>query len=293
MQYSTLATVFAGTFALAAVSASAQTLVDFGGDMVGANLQFQSEISNAQTEATLDRDFNGDGNKTGRVVFRALDLDTPWLANSGSYTGPSFYGGMTAWTATTSGGTFRMRASSVINDASGDYLRPVIDLGEHNGDRASAALVLFSVANGQFAAGDSLTHAQGSNAAFANVHRFVVRANNQFYLSQTSASGSLGTIDPSAVNWALYNVTHGSDNLLVPGSAGVSGELNFTVAGSSLSGIDFIGIVGVNSLSGSGTATTAPSIGTFTYTAVPEPGAYALLAGMLGLTCVMVRRRRS
>jgi hypothetical protein len=49
---------------------------------------------------------------------------------------------------------------------------------------------------------------------------------------------------------------------------------------------------GVNaSLTGTGTPSFAGSLGTGTVVNVPEPSAYALLGGLLALTCVMLRRR--
>lgn len=280
------------------ISSGQVTLVHFGGDMVSSNVQFQSELSTAQTEAALDRDFNGDGNKDGRVIFRALDLNTPWLASSGSYSGPSFYGGVTIFSETLTG-TFRVRASSVINNTNGDYLRPISDMGaQGTADdpilRAGAMVFLFQIdtpGGGKFSTGDSLTHGQGSGGSvFNSTHRFVVRSNGQFYISET-VGGTLGTIDPSTINWAQYDIGQGEQNMLVPGSAGVSGSLTFDTIGSTLDQIDFIGVVGINTGNSPSTPTWAPSIGTFTYTAIPEPSTYAGIAGLLMLAAALIRRR--
>lgn len=271
--------------------ASGQVLVNFGGDMVTASQTFQSAITTSQTETSLNRDFNGDGTQSGRVITRALNLTTPWLATSANYTGPAFYGGATLFSSTTSGGTFQLATSNVIQNAAGDYLRPVSNLGESAATfRASATLFLFAVNAAKFRTGDSLTHTVGFADSFNNIGRFVVRANGTFYVSSTNGLTSLGTIDPSAINWGLYTNPEGnaisnlSDNLLLRGSSGTVGGLPaFNVLGSTLSNIDYIGFLGVNSVTTGGTANTTPSIGTFNYTAVPEPSSLLLLLGGLGV----------
>jgi hypothetical protein len=275
-------------------------VIDFGGDMVSANQQFQAQNSTATLESTGPVDFNGDGFTTGRFISRALDLNTPWLATSANYTGPSFFGGISIWDASPSGGTFRINNMSVIHNVAGDYLRPTLSTGDSTTIRASAILFLFEVPNGQFQTGDALTHLQSGasgTGSFSNRGRFVVRSNGEFYVSETNAAGDLGTIDPSAVNWAVFRdvdgnvITQGSTNLLLPGSTSVGGSLNFNVAGSTLDSIDFLGYIGTNTAGAGSTATSVPSIGTFTYVAIPEPSTLVLVS-VVGLASLGFLRRK-
>jgi MYXO-CTERM domain-containing protein len=292
-RFLTLCAAVAGIGAGATAAEAAQVTVSFGGNMVATSVQYQADVTTTATESALGADFNGDGDTTDHVIRRALDLSTPWLATSASYTGPSLYGGFTA--VSSSADLLKFSAGNVIENGSADYLRPVVN-NLVSTSPASAVLFLFKVASpgpGQyteFTAGDALSWGGGAVGNNRNNTRLLVQADGDFYVSASTNTSSI-SVDPSVENWALWDIENGDANLLVPGTMNATGlgSLNYNVLGSTLKNIGFVGMVGYNNHST--TAASAPSMGTFSaaITVVPEPAALSLLA----LAAVpMMRRRR-
>lgn len=113
-----------------------------------------------------------------------------------------------------------------------------------------------------------------------HVTRFVVRLGaTDFYVSEIVTGNSPSLPDPTTVDWFSYDPT-----------------TNFTSIGAlaSLAPADFqtMTAAGVYLHNSVGGAFNQSRLMSFEVMAVPEPGTYALLLGVLGLGLVLVRRRR-
>ena len=122
-------------------------------------------------------------------------------------------------------------------------------------------------------------------AATSGEWRYVVQKGASSYVSDaTSMGGSFAnvgtsTVTASTLTWSDFTVQNGANN-------------NGTVG--SVATIDMTGVTGVGYYvelldTNGGFQTSQTQY--FQATAIPEPGTYALIAGMLALTTVMVRRR--
>ena len=262
-------------------------------------------------------------NFDGSVKANPGDQNTAG-SHTTTYYGPTFYAGINRDAYKGSGGVihsngngFRIRVNN-ITQADIDTSAAAGGAGGTNGINFKA--VFMFDANGAdrnnyvFGAEDSLVarlavpvNMGTENRAFSASYRAMIKADGEYYagslynvdLSALSGSNSETfdlTEDGASATWTLMDNMVSSNNSLQsnnnhPNNLTVDGTT--TVVGSELTNITQVGFL----------LETTAAINTGGYnfgvrqfsaeaTVVPEPSSYALIAGMLALTSIMMRRRQ-
>ena len=261
----------------------------------------------------ITQNFNGASSVVNTGDVKTSSGNNPQTT---TYNGPTFYAGVTrdqyqgaAGVIHSNGNGFRIRVNNVSETVHNN----------NGGDVNFKAVFMFDAAgadsnNYVFGETDNLvaTVATPNNmnerSSFAS-YRAMVKANGQYY------AGSLNTIDLSVLSgpnssthtmtenaanatWTLMDNMESSNNQLQgnanhPQNLSVDGTT--TVIGSELTNITQVGFL-LETSSPVQTGGYNYGVRAFsaeaTVAAVPEPSSYALIAGMLALASIMVRRRK-
>ncbi len=139
-------------------------------------------------ESTHGIDFNGDSDQLDRVLFRQLDLATPWSTGMGaSYTGPTFFGGFTAFRQSTATQTERpMRLSFKTTPRPTIFALVVRNATGH-------LVFLFQTSEPvKFVTGDSIS--QRTQQRTSSSGRFVVQSGGSFIFRKNDLAATDTTI---------------------------------------------------------------------------------------------------
>ena len=253
------------------------TVVDFGGDYVGANVNFT-------------RGWTG---TTGGVGTIAFDNNQALLSVPGS--SAVVYGAAyrEVWSGTGN-------ANFVNNDnwdGTNDILQLDGSVQNTDGPRPFAGMLYWKKAdflNG----GDATTLSIGSDASLSfraadgqaggyDMHWLVQGGDGTFYVSQAGITLPGGNVFQThsvdgttllGLDWVLYDPA--SSIYLNPGSA--------SLVAPNFSDVIGLGLYGHNAIYG---GRVQMRVSQFEATVIPEPSTYAALLGLLGLGLVLLRRR--
>lgn len=119
----------------------------------------------------------------------------------------------------------------------------------------------------------------------------------QLQVSYSTNASSLTTGDWSTINSLTYTAPYTTGNALVSSAEEIDSRATLTIAGQSVNWANnedlWIRFTSFRDLSGEYTAGAAVlAVTDVSFAAIPEPGTYALLGGILALGAVMLRRRR-
>ena len=166
---------------------------------------------------------------------------------------------------------------SVQNNADGDRI-----VFGHNTTALYSGMILWDVPNVEL---DTLSIETLAFGAASAVWRYVIQKGASSYVSDaTSMAGFFAAngspVTASTLTWNNFTVQNGSNNT---GNVG-------SVAAIDMTGVTAVGYYAELLDANGGFQSSQTQY--FQATAIPEPGTYALIAGALALTAVMVRRRK-
>jgi hypothetical protein len=261
---------------------NADTLLSYGGDYISG------------TSSSYARTATGSG--SGPYLETLVFSDSEALSPSSDYTGPTFYGGYQFSSSSVDGHLSRQQIRNGTTEDS-IYLQSYSASGWEGSELSLHAVYIFKQEDfltGHTTGSNSITGLSiSSNSYSAGTGRFVVEIAGSYYVSNStfSASGTksliLDSTDLATEIWALYDP---------------SSDLNFdqttTFATLSLNDVTAVGFyierdewTGSDSSTPYGLGITSFEVnGT---TIIPEPSAFALIAGALALGCVIRRKPRT
>ena len=250
---------------------NAATLIDWQGDYVPTTQQLAIGTPTA----------NG---TTNTWVYSSSVAKSP----SSNYSGTVFYGAIMNDSA---GGPLNLTQPQLVHNAAGDR----ITIGSNNSQNNQLIRGLFFFKKTNFAnlsGASNITFDSSSAITIVNpgssgtyTLRAAVLDGSQWYVSQTAQtafSGTLSITNASTASWGAWN----------PSGAPIADDPStFATAGSSFTDIQAVGYF-FEAFRSSGTNAVSSVTSQITFSAVPEPTTWALLAGSL-TTLMICRRRRS
>ena len=237
-------------------------------------------LASSASAQTVVAEWGASGGDTNIVgIKQTMALGTSFSTAVNPTVGADYYNTPGANSTPVFGGVnSAFNTRQIANNGAGDR----IVLG-HNTTSLYSGMVLWDTANVEL---DTLSIETLAFGVASAEWRYVIQKGASSYVSDaTSMGGSFAnvgtsTVTASTLTWNNFTVQNGLNN---------TGTVGSTVA------IDMTGVTAVGYyaelLDAAGGFQTSQTQ-YFQATAIPEPGTYALIAGALALTAVMVRRRK-